>query len=124
MPTSALMPDIGRVLSHPLRLRLLFEYREPVNPAAIARRTGLPLNVVSYHTRVLARDRCVELVHTERRRGAVTHFYRASVEPLIEDAQWHATSLPLRRKLALHALALAIEDARRAARAGGFDRPQ
>jgi DNA-binding transcriptional ArsR family regulator len=113
---------LARVLAHPLRHRLLLEYhREPANPGAVARRLGEPLNLVSYHTRVLARHRLVELVRTERRRGAVTHFYRSTAAQVIEVADWEALPGRARRVLVLSALAQSGEEARRAALDGGFD---
>jgi hypothetical protein len=113
---------LGRVLVHPLRHRLLLEYYgEPANPSQVAHRLGEPLNLVSYHTGVLARHRCVELVRTERRRGAMTRFYRSTVPPVIEDGQWESVPAQLRRALVLGTLSLAAEDARRAALDGGFD---
>ncbi len=119
------MPDrLARVLVHPLRHRLLYEYQgEPANPGEVARRLHEPLNLVSYHTSVLARHGCVELVRTERRRGALTHFYRSKVGPVIEDGQWASVPGPVRRALVLGTLGLATDEARGAALAGGFDDP-
>jgi DNA-binding transcriptional ArsR family regulator len=113
---------LGRLLIHPLRHRLLLEYSGGAeNPARLARRLGEPLNVVSYHTGVLARNGFIELVRTERRRGALTHFYRSVAATVIEAEQWGALPEPLRRSLALATLAQATEAARQAAHAGGFD---
>jgi DNA-binding transcriptional ArsR family regulator len=116
---------VGRLLIHPLRHRLLLEYsRAPENPAQLARRLGEPLNLVSYHTGVLARNGLVELVRTERRRGALTHFYRSVAATVIEEEQWGALPEPLRRSLARGTLAQVTEAARQAAHAGGFDAPE
>jgi DNA-binding transcriptional ArsR family regulator len=113
---------LGRLLTHPLRHRLLLEYSSgPENPAQIAHRLGEPLNLVSYHTGVLARHGFIELVRTERRRGALTHFYRSDAATVIEAEQWGALAGSLRRSLALGTLAQATEDARQAAHGGGFD---
>jgi hypothetical protein len=113
---------LARVLVHPLRQLLLLEYHgEPANPGQVARRLHEPLNLVSYHTGVLARHDCIELVRTERRRGAVTHFYSATVASVLEDEQWARTPPQLRRALALGTLGLASDEARRAALDGGFD---
>jgi DNA-binding transcriptional ArsR family regulator len=115
---------LGRLLLHPLRHRLLLEYSgEPDSPGQLARRLGEPLNVVSYHTRVLLRAGFVELIRTERRRGALTRFYRATVTPAIEDAQWSALPEAVRRSLTLATLAQAADEAKRAALDGAFDVP-
>jgi DNA-binding transcriptional ArsR family regulator len=113
---------LARIFANATRLRLLSEYGEqPTSPSRIARRIGVPVNLVSYHTRVLARHGCVELVRTERRRGATEHFYRRSVPAIIGDAQWSDVPPPLRRALVHGTLDAVREDAKQAARGGGFD---
>lgn len=113
---------LARILDHPLRRRLLFEYTAQRSaPAALARQLGEPLNLVAYHTGVLAREGLIELVHTERRRGALTRTYRASVAPAIDGPAWEALSVNLRRALTLGALEQALTEARNASLNGGFD---
>src|SRR3954471_12700053 len=99
---------VAPLLAHPLRDRVLYEYQhEPTLPSEVARRIGRPLNLVSYHTRVLLRHGCLELVRVERRRGAPTHFYRAVVDQFLEDEEWVSLSVTRRRNLALSTLARA-----------------
>jgi hypothetical protein len=114
--------SLARVLAHPLRARLLLEYQvEAVSPSQIAQRLGAPLNLVSYHTGVLVRHDCLELVRTERRRGATVHFYRSTAGTSIDDEAWARLPPPIRRTLVLGTLALAADEARRAALGGSFD---
>jgi hypothetical protein len=117
------MPDpLARVLAHPLRHRLLLEYNgDPASPSEVARRLERPLALVSYHTGVLARNGFLELVRTERRRGALARVYRTTSPPYIEDEQWRDVPAAVRRELVLRILALASAEARGAALAGGFD---
>jgi|SRR5829696_6217346 len=113
---------MARVFAHPLRDRVLFEYHaEPTSPSKIARRLGESVSLVSYHTEVLARNGCLELVRTERRRGAVEHFYRAVVDQDIEDDEWPSVAPRLRRSLALGTLSAVTDESRRAALEGSFD---
>jgi hypothetical protein len=115
---------LARVLAHPLRDRVLFEYQgEPACPSEVAQRIGRPLNLVSYHTGVLARHGCLELVRTERRRGAQAHYYRATVAQFIDDAGWSSLGVTRRRNLALNTLARVADEARRGALAGAFEVP-
>jgi hypothetical protein len=115
---------LGRLLTHPLRHRLLFEYAgEAANPAAVARRLGEPVNLVSYHTQVLLKHDFIRLVRTERRRGVLTRWYAATVTAAIEDADWGALPVSVRRALITGTLAQVAEEARRAALEGGFDGP-
>jgi DNA-binding transcriptional ArsR family regulator len=116
---------MGRLLAHPLRDRLLFEYQgDPTSPSKVARRLGESVSLVSYHTDVLARNGCLELVRTERRRGAIEHFYRAIVAQDIEDEDWPRVSAPIRRTLVRGVLGAATDEARRAALDGSFDEPR
>lgn len=116
---------LARVLAHPLRDRVLFEYQaEPACPSEVARRLERPLNLVSYHTGVLARHGCLELVRTELRRGGEARYYRATVDQFIDDASWPTLSVVRRRSLALNTLGRATNEARRSALAGAFDAPR
>lgn len=115
-------PRISRLLAHPLRDRLLFEYRgDGSTPSEVARRTGEPLNRVSYHTAMLLRHGCVELVRVERRRGAVTRVYRTTSMAVIDGDDWLNTPLATRRALMRGLAATVGERAHAAALAGGFD---
>jgi hypothetical protein len=115
---------LARVLAHPLRKHVLFEYQgEPACPSDVARRIDRPLNLVSYHTGVLARHGCIELVRTERHRGALTRYYRSVFAQFIDDEGWSRLSVNRRRHLALDTLAQVAGEARQAALSGGFDAP-
>jgi DNA-binding transcriptional ArsR family regulator len=117
------MPDPpSQLLAHPLRDRLLFEYQgEAISPSDVARRTGERLNLVSYHTGVLAKAGWLELVRTERRRGGIARLYRATSPAFIEADAWPSLPSPLRRALVRGVLATTAEESRRAALEGGFD---
>lgn len=56
---------------HPLRSRLLEQFREPHSAAAAARRLGLPRQRIGHHVRLLRQHGLLEQVG-ERRRGAFT----------------------------------------------------
>jgi hypothetical protein len=113
--------DVARLLAHPLRQRLLFEYHEPTSPSKAARRLRQPVNLVSYHTNVLRRRGWIELVRTERRRGAIEHFYRSATRPMIEDAEWDSLTQRMRREIVLGSVGATADAVRTAALAGGFD---
>jgi DNA-binding transcriptional ArsR family regulator len=75
-------PQLGKAVSHPTRLRLLNLVNAGVQtPTELAARLGEPLENVAYHVKVLRRLGCLELIRTERRKGATTHFYKALVDP-------------------------------------------
>jgi DNA-binding transcriptional ArsR family regulator len=66
-------------LAHPLRLQILAAAEsDAVSPSQIAVAVREPLGVVAYHFRVLHTVGLIELVSTERRRGSIQNFYRAT----------------------------------------------
>ena len=119
MPTGI---ELAHVLSHPVRHQLLLEYhRAETSPSRAAKRLGFPLNVASYHTNVLLDKHCIELVRSRRVRGATERFYRATGEPILDDAAWEGLPLRLRRAMTHRTLGMIWSEAGRAAVNGGFD---
>jgi hypothetical protein len=114
-----------RAIGHPLRLRLLTIFNERVaSPSDLAAELGEPIGNVSYHTRILARLGCVELVRTKQVRGAVEHYYRAVVRPVFSDEDWAELPMSIRKSLAGAVLAEIADDISAAASQGGFDRDE
>ena len=70
------------------------------SPSEMADEMGEPIGRVSHHVRWLASRRCIELVRTAQRRGAVEHFYRARTHPVVTDEQWRELSTARRASLA------------------------
>lgn len=113
-----------KALSHPLRTQILQVLSEHVaSPNEIARELDEPLGNVSYHVRILLRHECIELVRTEPRRGAVEHYYRPLIRPMLDDSAWNALPASLRRQIGGKTLAELFTDAHAAAESGGFDGP-
>src|SRR3954471_8315939 len=114
-----------RAIGPPLRLRLLPIFKERVGrPSHLAAELGEPIGNVSYHTRILARLGCVELVKTKQVRGAVEHYYRAVVRPVFSDDDWAELPLSIRKSLAGAVLTEIADDMGASANAGGFDRDE
>jgi DNA-binding transcriptional ArsR family regulator len=83
--------DLFNALGHPMRRRILREMldaSEEISPRELATTLSEQLSALSYHVRVLAECRAVELVRTERIRGSTQHFYRAAVK-----ANWALAAL-------------------------------
>lgn len=118
-------PDaqIARVLSHPLRPRILqiLAIRGEASPNEIAAELDVPLGTLSYHTRLLRDAGWIELVREVPRRGAVEHFYRAVVRPEVDDAHWARLPVGVRRRLASMTVGQVLRSAAEAAASGGFD---
>ncbi len=114
---------LARLLGHPLRQHVLFEYGErDTSPGKVAAALGAPLNLVSYHTRVLLDAGFIELVGTRRVRGAVEHTYRGTARRDISDEAWASLPPKLRRSLSRLTIDGMFDDVQRALAQDAFDR--
>ena len=116
---------LGKALSHPLRPRILqvLTLRGQSSPVQVAAELGAPLGQVAYHMRMLRQHGCVELVRTERRRGAIEHYYRPVVAPFLTDEQWQRLPVPIRRQLTADTARRIVGAIAHAVPRGGFDPP-
>ena len=79
-PQERLLKGMG----HPLRLKILTHMNDREwSPNELADLLAEGLSQVSYHVKVLKDLKLAELTRTEPRRGAVEHFYRATVRTII-----------------------------------------
>lgn len=75
--------DLIAAIAHPARrrvLRALLDGGVPSSPARLAVALELPVGSVGYHVRVLREFGAVSLDSEEMVRGAVEHFYVATIE--------------------------------------------
>ena len=71
--------ELVRALAHPLRVEILAILNDRVaSPNELSKELEEGLSQVSYHVKVLKEFKCIEMVKTEPRRGAVEHFYKAT----------------------------------------------
>ena len=114
---------LAKALSHRLRVQILQRLDEDgeASPKELAQALGEPVGNISYHVRILRDLDCVELVRTEPRRGALAHFYRATVRARLDAQQWAGLTAGFRRDRLSRALAEIVERAATAGREGGFD---
>ncbi|HEX6665715.1 MAG TPA: winged helix-turn-helix domain-containing protein [Solirubrobacterales bacterium] len=78
-----------RAISHPLRIQILQVLNErDASPNEMVSLLGSPLGNIAYHTRVLEKCGCVEVVRTEQRRGAVEHYFRAVPRSYVGHQDW------------------------------------
>jgi DNA-binding transcriptional ArsR family regulator len=81
--------QLAKALAHPLRVRILSSLQKGISsPNQLSQELDEPLGNVSYHVKTLLEYKCVELVKTEPRRGAVEHFYRATERAFFSDSDW------------------------------------
>jgi DNA-binding transcriptional ArsR family regulator len=68
--------ELGRALSHPLRLKILEALQGRVaSPAELSSELAQRPSVVSYHATTLLQCGCLELVQSRPRRGGIENFF-------------------------------------------------
>jgi hypothetical protein len=78
-----------KAVAHPLRARILAVLTQRVaSPAQMTQEFDEILSRVSYHVNVLLEYKCIELVGTRPRRGAVEHFYRGTPRAYLDIPEW------------------------------------
>jgi DNA-binding transcriptional ArsR family regulator len=81
--------DVVRALDHPLRVQILQILNErDASSNELAALLGVAIGNIAYHTRVLQRCACIELLGTEQRRGAVERYFRAVPRSDIGHQEW------------------------------------
>ncbi|HEX5984177.1 MAG TPA: helix-turn-helix domain-containing protein [Solirubrobacterales bacterium] len=97
--------QLARALAHPLRVEILRVLGEQAgSPVQLAALLEEPLGNVSYHTKVLVDNDCIELVETRPARGAVQHFYRAKPHATFGTRRWRKVPRSLQAGIAGSAL--------------------
>jgi DNA-binding MarR family transcriptional regulator len=110
------------VIQHPIRVDALAILNErEASAAEIARQIGEDLKKVGNHVKALATHGCIELVRTEKKRGASEHFYKASLRPHIGDAEWAQLSPKARHEISALVFQSIIAEVLASFRAEKFD---
>lgn len=115
-------PHLVRALAHPLRVQILEVLNErQASPNELMEILSYPLGNVAYHARVLEKCGCIEMVATERRRGAVEHFFRAKPRSYIGHQDWRRVPRSVRNEVSGASLEAFIDRAIDALEAGTID---
>lgn len=76
--------ELVRALSHPVRVEILQALHGRIaSPAELSREIGQRPAVVSYHASTLLRCGCLELVHSQPKRGAIENFFAVAPHSLL-----------------------------------------
>jgi DNA-binding transcriptional ArsR family regulator len=114
--------ELVKALSHPIRVEILESLQGRVaSPTELSRELDESLGVISYHANTLVKCGCLELVHTEPRRGAVEHYFGITPRSSIGHRDWRQAPLALRGSITSAALDSFIEAAAAALEAGAID---
>jgi DNA-binding transcriptional ArsR family regulator len=115
-------PHLVRALAHPLRVEILEVLNErQASPNELMEALDYPLGNIAYHTRVLEKCGCIELVGTERRRGAVEHFFRAKPRSYIGHQDWRKVPRSVRNEVSGASLEAFLDRLFEALEAGTID---
>jgi len=115
--------SLVKALAHELRVEILMILNERMaSPNELSKELGEGLSQVSYHVKVLRDYKCIELVKTVPRRGAVEHYYRATSRAFLTDEDWRAMPESVKPGLSADLLQVIVDDAVAAVEGGTFHR--
>lgn len=113
----------AQALNHPLRTEIIAILRDTcASPRELADRLDEPLSNVSYHTKVLLKLKCVEVVDKQQVRGATKTRYRATMKMLLDNPDWERLGKGVRTGISVNAINEVTHRAADAMEAGTFDR--
>lgn len=111
-----------RALSHPLRVQILEVLTErAASPNELVDVLEHPLGHIAYHSRVLEKCGCIELVRTAQRRGAVEHYFQASPRSFIGHQDWRRVPRSLLGNVSSASIQSFMDKVVEAAEAGTID---
>jgi DNA-binding transcriptional ArsR family regulator len=114
--------QLVHLVASPARIKTLVVLVErTASPKEIADEIGETLRSVSYQVKELLKLGLIEPVRVEPRRGAVAHFYRATIRPIWSDAEWAELSIEERQRFAAWTLSLVNCDVAEALEARTFN---
>jgi DNA-binding transcriptional ArsR family regulator len=118
----AVSERLAMAVGHPIRIDALRILNERMaSPSELAKELGKGVSQVSYHIKELRRYKCIELVKTEPRRGAVEHYYRATAPAMVDDKEWAKLPESTRQDISATVLQTVIGAAAGSLQAGRFD---
>lgn len=114
--------QLVRAIAHPLRIQILQVLNErDASPNEMVRLLKSPLGNIAYHTRVLEKCGCVEVVRTEQRRGAIEHFFRAVPRSYVGHQDWRKVPRSVRGTITTTSVKLFFDRLAAAYEAGTLD---
>jgi DNA-binding transcriptional ArsR family regulator len=120
--TTGVDQRLVKALAHPLRVEILAILNERMaSPNELSKELDEGLSQVSYHVKVLKDFKCIEMVKTEPRRGAVEHYYRATARAFLSDSEWKKLPDSIKPGMSAAFVKMIIDDVITALNGGTFD---
>jgi len=114
--------QLGSVVSCPNTIEALtILSEESASPAEIAAVTDMSTSTASYHVKKLVELGMVELLEEHDTGRAIRHVYRATVLPIVSNAEFQKLSFEQRQRLSIWIFQLVLMDAARSFDAALFD---
>jgi DNA-binding transcriptional ArsR family regulator len=113
---------LAAIVAHPTRAKAFTILTErTASPVEIAQEIGKDVGHVGYHVRKLLQLELIELVDERPVRGAVEHFYRATVRPYVSEDEFADQTVEEREVFTKHILQFHVADIARALDSHTFD---
>jgi DNA-binding transcriptional ArsR family regulator len=91
------------------------------SPKEVGERLGISASKASHHLKKLERLGLAELVEEREVGGAIQHFYRAVIRPIVNDEEWDKLSVRERQLYSIWIVQLILADAAKSFDSGLFD---
>jgi len=115
---------MAKVLSHPVRVRILMKMNAPLralSPIEFSEESDVELGLVAYHFRKLEKWRCIKIADEIKRRGATEHRYVPTKRAMAWTREWEDIGPYVKQNLAASALRGAVEIIGEAVDQGTFE---
>jgi DNA-binding transcriptional ArsR family regulator len=115
--------NLVKALAHPMRVRILEALQgRMASPVELAREFRESLGVTAYHFNQPLKVGCIEEIDTERRRGAIEHYYAARPRSFIGHQDWRRAPFSVRAGVTSEALRTFVQKVGKAIDADTIDR--
>jgi DNA-binding transcriptional ArsR family regulator len=119
---TSLNEQFSLVISHEITVKAMILIADDVkSPKEVGQRLGISTSKASHHIKKLERLGLAELVEEKEVGGALQHFYRAVIRPIISDQEWDKLSVAERQLYSIWIVQLILADAAKSFDAGLFD---
>ena len=118
----SLNEQFSLVISHEITVKAMILLSDGVkSPKEIGERLDISTSTASHHIKKLERLGLDELVEEREVGGAIQHFYRAIIRPIVSDEDWDKLSIEERQLYSIWIVQLILADAAKSFDAELFD---
>jgi DNA-binding transcriptional ArsR family regulator len=119
---ASLNEQFSLVISHEITVKTMILIADDIkSPKKVGERLGITTSTASHHLKKLEGLGLAELVEEREVGGAIQHFYRAVIRPIMSDEEWDKLSIEERQLYSIWIVQLVLADAATSFDAGLFD---